>query len=404
MIRIREFLLSLLITANICLPCTTAIVSGKATEDGRPIIWKHRDCDYEANHVVFFTDGKYYYYGIVNTENFDGREIWGGANSAGFAIINSASYNLKPKEDTTSLKDREGIIMKLALMNCATVKEFEELLKNLPKPLGVEANFGVIDAYGGAAYFETDNFSYKKFDVNDEKIAPKGYLIRTNFSFSGDTARGFGYIRYETAKFLFEQRIKKGKITPQFIIQEVSRSLMHSKTGDNFRKNLYGKNQTTFKYFRDFIPRYSSTSSILIRGIKPGESPENITYFVSLGFPLVSPTLVFYNFSKENYPTWLRPDNSNKYAKAYQLSIELKKKCFPMTKCNGKDYILINKVVNKEKEGILDLMLKAESIVFEKEKTFYASLSQGKIQINDAIKFYSEIESIYEKNFYSKFY
>ena len=97
--------------------------------------------------------------------------------------------------------------MKLALMTCATVSEFEELLKKLPKPLGVEANFGVIDAFGGAAYFETNNFYYTKFDVNDVKIAPKGYLIKTNFSFSGDTTKGFGFIGYETALESFESEL-----------------------------------------------------------------------------------------------------------------------------------------------------------------------------------------------------
>ena len=39
------------------LACSTAIISGKATKDGRPIIWKHRDSDFEANHVTYFNDG-----------------------------------------------------------------------------------------------------------------------------------------------------------------------------------------------------------------------------------------------------------------------------------------------------------------------------------------------------------
>ena len=82
--------------------------------------------------------------------------------NAGFGIMNSASYNLKLNDDTTKISDLEGMIMKMALERCATLEDFEKMLNDLPKPLGVEANFGVIDANGGAAYYETDNFKFIK--------------------------------------------------------------------------------------------------------------------------------------------------------------------------------------------------------------------------------------------------
>ena len=52
--------------------------------------------------------------------------------------------------------------MKKALQTCATIDEFEQMLKELPQPIRLEANFGVIDAQGGAAYFELSNFKYVK--------------------------------------------------------------------------------------------------------------------------------------------------------------------------------------------------------------------------------------------------
>jgi penicillin V acylase-like amidase (Ntn superfamily) len=131
--------------------CTAAVVSGKATPDGRPMIWKHRDSDHPQNAIRYFNDGKYASIGVINSADKAGEEIWAGYNSAGFAIINTASYNLPAEGDTVKLKDREGIVMRQALQECATVEEFERFLKKAPKPLGVEANFGVIDARGGAA-------------------------------------------------------------------------------------------------------------------------------------------------------------------------------------------------------------------------------------------------------------
>ena len=37
--------------------CTTAVVSGKATADGRPLLWKNRDADDLHNQAVYRDDG-----------------------------------------------------------------------------------------------------------------------------------------------------------------------------------------------------------------------------------------------------------------------------------------------------------------------------------------------------------
>ena len=182
--------------------CTSIIISGKATPDGRPIMWKNRDTDSFQNAIRCFNDGKYTSMGLIDSDDPSGKSVWIGYNSAGFAIMNTVSYNLIMK-DTIDLRDREGIIMREALKQCATVDEFEMFLNKHTKPLGVETNFGVIDAIGGAAYFEVNNFSFKKLDVNDPGIAPLGYIIHTNFSFTGDPNRGSGQIRYKTAEDLF---------------------------------------------------------------------------------------------------------------------------------------------------------------------------------------------------------
>jgi hypothetical protein len=55
--------------------------------------------------------------------------------------------------------------MKLALQTSRTLEDFENLLKSIPKPMGSDANFGGIDAFGGAAFYETGNFHFKKFDA-----------------------------------------------------------------------------------------------------------------------------------------------------------------------------------------------------------------------------------------------
>ena len=61
--------------------------------------------------------------------------------------------------------------MALALGSCRTVDDFAAMLDTLPKPLGVMTNFGVIDADGNGAYFETDDSTYTRYDLCD---APPG--------------------------------------------------------------------------------------------------------------------------------------------------------------------------------------------------------------------------------------
>ncbi len=39
--------------------CTTAIISGKFTPDGRPLLFKHRDTSFKQNKLMYFNDGKY---------------------------------------------------------------------------------------------------------------------------------------------------------------------------------------------------------------------------------------------------------------------------------------------------------------------------------------------------------
>ena len=221
--------LLLLFVLCLCFPvvdkaCTSIIITGKATPDGRPLMWKHRDTGAPYNHIGYFDEGGYRFLGLVNSDDPEGA-VWTGSNETGFSIMNTASYNLK--DDDIKEMDQEGNLMRKALRVCKTVQDFEHFLDTLPRPMRVEANFGVIDAYGGAAYYETNNERYYKKDANDPNLAPEGYLIYTNFSFEGRTDEGKGYVRYENAKKIFKE-MRDGGFTPQRIFQQASRSFYNS--------------------------------------------------------------------------------------------------------------------------------------------------------------------------------
>ena len=83
--------------------------------------------------------------------------------------------------------------MKLALQTCATVDDFEALLaRSNSGGADVSANFGVIDAKGGAATFETGKKGYVRFDAAAANDGAKGLLVRSNYSRVGRERRGVG--------------------------------------------------------------------------------------------------------------------------------------------------------------------------------------------------------------------
>ena len=386
------FALFLLVSVHTLYPCTTAIISGRVTPDGRPILWKHRDTRHEQNAIRYFTDGKYAYLGLVNAEDKSGKEVWAGVNTAGFAIINSVAYNLQSPHDTTTLKDQEGEIMKLALQSCATLEDFEKLLDELPKPLGVETNFSAIDAQGGAACYETNNWGYHKLDVNDPAVAPFGYLVHSNFAFFGRAGEGHGYIRYRAANQLLQQAALENTLTVEFVLQKLSRGLIHGLTGVNLMENAPDSSLgADYVCFRDFIPRRSSVSVFLVHGVQRGEAPSHTTAWTVLGFPLTAVAYPLWITAGNHVPEILS-DRGRSFAPLCAASLQLKRQCFPITGGSGKYYLNRTVLVNRQGSGVLQQILHFEKHIFQKTAAFNRKLQQEGWKKETIWKFYRELD------------
>ena len=255
------------------LACTSAIISGALTRDGRPILWKNRDTSHLVNYVAITeaTDSTHAYVALYNSEDTIAAEAWIGYNDAGFAIMNTASYNLNHPAD--NWKDREGILMTKALAYCSTVDDFNNLLKSLPKPLGVEANFGVIDAYGNGGFFETDDLNFTFYPLDSQNPI----VIRTNFSVSGGDG-GLGYVRYDNACHLLAPHIKNSDISPELLTDSLSRSFYYSSDGSD-------KSTEEIVLDKDFIPRHSTSASIAIEGVNSPDEINQMVMWTLMGYP-----------------------------------------------------------------------------------------------------------------------
>ncbi len=345
-------------------PCTSVIISGKYTPDGRPLMWKHRDTQAFDNKLVFINDGKYDAIALVNSGDADAERIWIGFNSAGFSVMNTLSYNIEGDGANN------GRFMREALMECETVEDFERFIEDYPQPRNVRSNFGVIDAQGGAAFFETGHYTYTRFDADDKRVAPHGYIVRTNFSFDGEWNEGAGYIRYGTAENMFYRASGEGNLSLQFLLEEVLISLENWYTGHNARVNMPPESQDNFVYFQDYINRFTSTSSLVVQGVKEGESPLLTAMWSMVGFPLGSVAI----------PVWLTPGGhlpetvtapGGENSEICDYALEVKDIMIPSRRGSTQYYINTTKVFNSDNTGITQQLLEVTRNIYNmtNEKT-----------------------------------
>lgn len=358
------FTIILTVTAGLVFPCTSAVISGKATPDGRPLLWKHRDTGDLENKLVFIEGSKFDLVGVANTNDTLSQQIWMGANEVGFAIMNTASYNLNEGQVCDVPDDQEGLFMRAALEVCANISEFEAFMDSSVGEWGVSANFGVIDANGGAAYYEKGYYDYQKYDVTDPGIAPEGYLIRTNFSFSGTEEKGYGFIRHDVTADLFSEQ---KNISVDFMLGAATRNFKHGLLGNDLR---YGQkpvdlNDEQYVLFQDYVVRRYSASTLLIQGVLPEEDPELTTLWTVLGWQPTTMVTPVWVRSAELLPGLVVSENGES-TPMNTAALALKQKCFPIERGNGQDYLLHSQLTNQAGTGILDIILPAEPAIIEK--------------------------------------
>lgn len=405
--RVLSILAIFILAISYTQACTIAVISGKYTKDGRPLLWKNRDTWAINNKIMYFKDGKYQYMGLVNSRDSLGKSLWIGMNEKGFAIMNSNSYNLTIG-DTAKHSGLEGRLIKYALANFSTVEEFQEYLDKMDKPTGLEGNFGVIDGNGGAAMFEVGFRSYAKFDANDPKVAPFGYVLRGNYSFTGSYGKeSSGYIRYNTVNNLFYQAEASNNLDAQFVLQDVTRGLKHSllKTDLYQEYRNIPEHTPTYTFFHDFIPRRLSASACVVQGVKKGEDPVLTTLWSAVGFPLTSIVIPTWIATKENFPEVLKSDKKLGDSPICHAALTLKKELFPIRwgKYASKYYMNINALVNADKTGIRQKIEPDENIIFEKTNLQIEHWRKEGVSKKEMIEFNhwlnNFVKQSYKKNF-----
>ncbi|MDE6444169.1 MAG: hypothetical protein K2K64_07105, partial [Muribaculaceae bacterium] len=234
--------------------------------------------------------------------------------------------------------------------------------------MGVEANFGVIDAYGNGAYFETNNHSFKRFDLKD---AENHVLVRTNYSKSGRPNEGYGFVREANACHLLAPYAEKGEITPELLTETLSRSFWH-----DMKQRDYSEGQDRWVIDQDFIPRFKSTATIAIEGCKPipqNEQPskemveKEYIMWTGLGYPPCSEIMAVRCYP-EGVDASLKgtlpngPSAQGDKVKARRAEV------FPITKGNGEKYIDMTRLYNPEGTGYVQILVPKNLETYSRER------------------------------------
>ena len=401
--RVLVFFLYLLSMTSLSWACTSFIISGSATPTGRPMMFKHRDTGELNNRIAHFQGPKYSFIGLVNSPMLDG-EVWAGMNQAGLCIMNTASYNLR--EDSLDCPmDREGELMYHVLGNCASLSEFEAWLNTYPQPWGVEANFGLIDAQGGAAYYEVNNHRWIKYDVNQE---PSGYRVVTNFSFAGRYDEYAGYERYLTASALMKETFSSThQMTATEAINLFSRQYRHELLGLHYTSD----NAPQYVVDQDFIPRRSTSAVVVFDGVSAQRDPRHTLMWTLLGYPACAVAI----------PLVLHPDYLPPYMQARDtlstsgkglhselcdLALGIKHQwVFPLHISNGHRYIALQNILcdRPNATSLLSCTHRVEQSILTTFEPFYAAWCRGEISDEEFYQQYQQGVSVWFEQYKETF-
>jgi hypothetical protein len=302
--------------------CDVAVVSGRVTTDGHPLIWKNFDNSSSANQqVTYFPARKASAGGYLMVYRYeDGMRLLtgssitpsAGVNEAGFAAACTSVY--QDYNITAEPVNLNTALLQEALATCATLADFEKLLRNWPYyHLGtvISANFVVIDAQGGAALYECftghlnkiiNPMMFKKYDANTGRVVNQsgyqlkaaqsgfiGFYILTNYN--SYIPWNVGQDRKQRAEYLLAGLANGRRLDYRTVMREVAKDV----AGKQVNTRVSSETNYSTVYC---ISRNATRSGVVVRGVAKGQDPRLVTFWCNLGEPSVGVFVPFFAGAK----------------------------------------------------------------------------------------------------------
>ena len=267
---------------------------------------------------------------------------WGGFNEEGFCIVNTLSYNFSGAE----LASMNSQMIDMALRQCKTTADFEQLIDGLSKPIDVKANYGVIDAQQHAA-FASDQLDWR------------------------------------------------------YILQTLPRYLMHCNGTNLYATAPATWNEETKTDIDGYIPRHSSTNAMLMQGVKDNESPLLTTCWAMVGPPIATAAVPLFLTPNSILPQKVMANGGNAWL--CEKGQQLKAVVFPYSENTTKN-IDLSKLYNREETGILQRILKIEEEIIERGNNLITDTRQrGTISEESLTDYYGWLDNYLEQEYKSHF-
>jgi hypothetical protein len=249
--------------------------------------------------------------------------------------------------------------MRRALGECATVAEFEALLTSVAGKLDMTANFGAIDAGGSACFFETSPKSFVKFDARDPRVAPFGYIARTNYGFTSPDNLRAEAASLQRISHILRSGFVRGELDPAFIFQQASRDLVHEKLHSYplTRKLPDDPAEPLYINTNDTINRNSSVSVILFQGAPSRDKAHLATMWVNLGQPVTCAAVPMWVAAGEVPSAATGPET----APLNDWSKKLASYLYPDQRGRMKQYLAVDRLRACGGEGVLPKLFRIEN-------------------------------------------
>jgi hypothetical protein len=320
--------------------CTMAVISGKATTDGRPLLLKLRDERDEYRQEVKYykpKDSEKYGHMSVVKWGFNKNSMFppiingAGVNDTGFTISNTtvSDYNIFA-EGTNSNID----LINYAITRCKTLEEFESILNNwhkIKKFTTINGNFAVIDAYGKTAMYEAyapiqgAKIIWEKFDPNnayDEDGNFLGFVVRTNDN-QWSPFRG-GHLREARLNDILKELKFNNDLNYKTLMQKAARDVCGDITNNilsNYKVSSSGIGSGAVKdsnvdvhnfNTEGCISKYNTRFGFIAIHPRENENEKLLTVWISLGEPDVGVfTPYFPLIKKVPLYSWADPESNN---------------------------------------------------------------------------------------------
>ena len=146
----------------------------------------------------------------------------------------------------------------------------------------------MIDAEGAAVLFEVHNHGYERLDA---AAAPEGHLVNTNWSRTGQEAKGAGYVRFDRATELLKAapRPVSARDVLRRLARDTGNALVPQPAPADFATLPGDRDRWVFT--RDSIDKSYTAAAVVIVGRRPGDRRTRATMWVLPGEPITAVAL-----------------------------------------------------------------------------------------------------------------